>query len=1568
MRKIYLYKGKLWEEIHNFRYTGELQTFHLNKGKYFMLCDGACGGVGADNFKAFAGRAMGILDLKKDSTLYAAVGGEGESGPNAPSSTPGHGGWNGGGDGGKSYYNSYYPGHGGGGASDIRLSNDTNTMITDPYTVSIPSKYTQLHGLGTTYGYFSSHGSYVNTGYQIKSNTKIVIDAFVYSDAKDGRQESYGALCGLKNASSGDTYAYALWTHYNGDDNCVMEWFNANTNSRETYTITDFIYDKDITVTIDPNGIITVADDTVTNNYTMSENFQLMGADGKNAANLALFACNDTQNYGGRQRAIIHACKIYEDNVLVHHFVPCYETGSLYYFYDIIDQKVVGYNYNSSSDNVIQYMSLSYPRAALSRIIVGAGAGGNTVLSGYYDKINHVEFIGSGGGEVGTYAGGDSSTRTYSTQSDGYCFFQGQTPMVRTYAANAGAAGMSGGGGGWFGGYSDTPTGQYSACAGGGGSSYVYTEDSWTPKNYIPDENYMFTDATLEAGVADVAQIIVAREITVLQKNDEIYAFCTGETEKFPITNRLTLDIECYGGCGGTRSRFVLAANGGYARGTVTVTNNDELYVTVGGNGLGHMLGGIAYNQLLRPTLGFNGGGMGGTRGAQWQACAPGGGATDIRICPKPIKSPEVSRINYIKVLFYERRVEYKFGADGYVGTPWFQLKYLYFYHGNERIDMSEIYAYADEDGLKTVTYDSAEKATTENVSKLLTGDNMFACKWEDVVNVTMKTSETIGSIDKYAMFAPSDAAVRNPAAWRVYVSENGIDWSMIDNRFNIDDSLVGNEYVVTKEEFELRDKPTHHNRVLVAGGGGGQGCYHYTTSGKGGGETGGTSTEGNAHQNLGGGTQYGGAYNTSYGKFGCDGVFGHGGQGNKYNDSCGLPGGGGGWFGGSGTYYNSNSDSAKCGGGGSGYVLTADSYKPPCYSLGAEYYMKDTVLAQGGNTLSKPQTMVKMTVLESSPVVILAGDKAGTKYFDEDENKWVLLSSAPPTLENINEYGYPFIPNDEGLDTSYEIYAISKIDKLDGKLVVPKNLIYGVTPKKLQIHHTGETSMRIRKMSADIDYNPAETKIDISSTKVGVGPTAHLDIDVFINKTVPNTVEKLYSIYMEAGLDTNGNRYIPPKTDEPETDNKPLPRPGDDDYIKKYLLQVGARNNIPRNFEQFQFKYNDIALSEVIETCSKVYDREIYSMMRLKFGSTYINRLTKYNTITRKTTLIKDFTQSLFDSIGVGDFVKMGNKFIFVSGYSIGYYNWYVYNMDTDTLTSITTTNSNYYTDAFGKIYQLNEQEVVFKGRYGMIIYNLIRNTYSLSSGLSQSARDFCVGNKYYLVTYDSTTVHFVDRNSMAVTSMSLPLNTQTVCTFSDGKFFVAQNGYLHIIDENTKTIERSIVVPWSSCRSITYQGGVVYVTVNNSSRLWVYHLADQRYDSTILPWNLTFDTNGHVMRGVMYNNSWWIAHWTMGSVSYIGMAKYNFGQKYGQYQIAFNADTIDQLEYDDRFVTKEETHLSIHDGELSYEGTELEGNQKIKVFEVSKKDYNIYKYNSFEVELVDEIIDDNEEESETQ
>ena len=98
-------------DIINFEYTGGMQTVTLPKGIYKLECWGAQGGTYNSYIGGYGGYSVGTLTLNEKTKLYVYTGGSGSS----SSTTAGFNG------GGKGVYN----GRGGGGASDIRIWQDS---------------------------------------------------------------------------------------------------------------------------------------------------------------------------------------------------------------------------------------------------------------------------------------------------------------------------------------------------------------------------------------------------------------------------------------------------------------------------------------------------------------------------------------------------------------------------------------------------------------------------------------------------------------------------------------------------------------------------------------------------------------------------------------------------------------------------------------------------------------------------------------------------------------------------------------------------------------------------------------------------------------------------------------------------------------------------------------------------------------------------------------------------------------------------------------------------------------------------------------------------------------------------------------------------------------------------------------------------------------------------------------------------------------------------------------------------------------------------------------------------
>lgn len=100
-------------DILNCPYSGSVKSIILPKGQYQLQCWGAQGGNYInDSFQGgYGGYSIGTLTLSKKTTVYLQVGGKGSDSTTA-------GGYNGGGEG-------IMNGRGGGGASDIRIGQDS---------------------------------------------------------------------------------------------------------------------------------------------------------------------------------------------------------------------------------------------------------------------------------------------------------------------------------------------------------------------------------------------------------------------------------------------------------------------------------------------------------------------------------------------------------------------------------------------------------------------------------------------------------------------------------------------------------------------------------------------------------------------------------------------------------------------------------------------------------------------------------------------------------------------------------------------------------------------------------------------------------------------------------------------------------------------------------------------------------------------------------------------------------------------------------------------------------------------------------------------------------------------------------------------------------------------------------------------------------------------------------------------------------------------------------------------------------------------------------------------------
>ena len=717
--------------------------------------------------------------------------------------------------------------------------------------------------------------------------------------------------------------------------------------------------------------------------------------------------------------------------------------------------------------------------------------------------------------------------------------------------------------------------------------------------------------------------------------------------------------------------------------------------------------------------------------------------------------------------------------------------------------------------------------------------------------------------------------------------------------------------------------------RIIVAGGGGGSGCNDRY-----GGDGGGTS--GGAQRNAKYGTNYGPGTQTTAGagsEVAISGGFGYGGAGVYRSDGYGGAGGGG-WFGGSGTYPDGSGDDDDGGSGGSGYVLTESSFKPENYLLDESYYMTDTQLSTGGNTL--PYAITKLTILcnSVSAVYMLCHDEEGYKYFDQSLHKWVFLQTSDPTPEDFLAHPtYSFI-SDDGLLDNFRILFYDRLNKFD-------IFEMDVLPIKQVIKTRYYTEWTMTRSSIDADVDPSCVQFEVFAKRKGVGAYAYIEFVIECNITdIPSKETRMYCL----------QGYTQGSTVE-------YHEPQEKVYLEHIdLLPVGTGNRIPWRFKNYiGTEISGVAISTINSAVCCEHNRCIYSATLC--NNTTV-RFAKLNLVTNESTILKDIPKNQIGNTYYGD-IKVDDNYIYLTSSSNDSSRtiWITPNSSDTTVNSYTPGNDgNYNFSAAGKMYWLDNHTIAILYRKGVFLFDTNKRIFinNASNYQNGARRDFVLGKRYALSIYTG--------NSASAYVWEIATNTWTRLTedhgqswtgsylncgcYNDGTFYVTQRNRLHFLDEETMTITKSIPTPYTTIdpKTIDYSNGYLYITIQNSNVIYIYDIANDRFSSTNIQFKMDNWTADGWLRPCSFRGYFFIPQIKLYVTNFTSYAKYNMGYKYDQFIMITNkAHELEQgYEYDDRFVTFTEDNMWIHDGYLTYDMTEIDSQNHIKCVDVDKAEYN--------------------------
>ena len=1063
-KTLYAYDDRIWEPVYEFEYTGEPREFTIDPGEYLFICNGAQGGNGNTNSTYwcwnYGAAAYGIFETDQTETLYAVVGGEGGA---LNGSTPGEGGYNGGGRGGYYPNSSNAAGSGGGGASDIRLTLNED-LVVHPQRSDVPSEYEECWYMRRNW---KDQGCF-NTGYRISNNTRIELDLKIhgFSVTNGG---SWCCICGQRSGNnSGDQFI--IETKYNGNIGaCAIYRSNSANNPKvPSGSNKQFPYDERFSMTITTSQVSWISESGETNSI---DDIPVMTINPANQ-DFVLFAyMNNGSPYYDEQFGMrVYECKIYEDDVLMHDFVPVIrKSDSAHGFFDTVNQEfkdIIG---------TLHAIRFEQPtKSLLSRILVAAGGGGDC----NYTSTNQSFFkFAFGGGETGTAIASSRESKSsfylWATQNDGpfeRAFGRGRDGNVLSGSYGSYSAfGSGGGGGGWFGGTSVwNHAGSYSAQPGAGGSSYALYADSYKPYGYIPTSHYYLKKTKLIPCQSEHnGSIKILRVAKLLHSKDKIIVPFQGAETKLKLFPG-TYNIKCYGAEGASDPRSVdtngYRHNGGYSEGTLTLKDLHEIYGVVGGSGLWYDY--FTYQQkpyLWNKYPSFNGGGIT-IRTAGWSQPFCGGGATDLRLTmdQTPVRPTEPDPDTRDDIPEGYTQLKYVYNSDGSQFDTLYNIKpnteVIYDFKipsasgsyptllGTDNGAETNSYVIFAHDGSGTIALSGISK----HIGYLELNQRI---KWHSIPGentVTGIITDSLG-IDHTDVWDCVQGYTDRPEGLTLnglnrngsrqntqYVYIYGLklleDGVLVrdfvpctrnsDNKIGLLDIvtgvfITGNNSNPTGGSLDDVTYPskTLMSRFIVAGGGGGRG-YSSGYGGKGGGTTGGTQTNGNGVSG-GPGTQTSSPSVSGHPE--SDGGFGYGGSGYVINNGRGGSGGGG-WFGGSGSHPNGrNSDDIKGGNGGSGYVLTEDSYKPEYYIPDEEFYLENASTTLGGNTLIPNMSRIEIDVVVAYCTKLMIYDSDGYKAFDVDSNSWNVISDTI-TSDMIEEYGIYQITSLTGIRNEFDV------------------------------------------------------------------------------------------------------------------------------------------------------------------------------------------------------------------------------------------------------------------------------------------------------------------------------------------------------------------------------------------------------------------------------------------------------------------------------------------------------------------------------------------------------------------
>ena len=337
------------------------------------------------------------------------------------------------------------------------------------------------------------------------------------------------------------------------------------------------------------------------------------------------------------------------------------------------------------------------------------------------------------------------------------------------------------------------------------------------------------------------------------------------------------------------------------------------------------------------------------------------------------------------------------------------------------------------------------------------------------------------------------------------------------------------------------------------------------------------------------------------------------------------------------------------------------------------------------------------------------------------------------------------------------------------------------------------------------------------------------------------------------------------------------------------------------------KFINNGATSATDIEFFTCEYDRMVYSMWE-RAGSPNQFHVSQFNIQSGVTTYLGYVTQAQLNTDKLPGGWLCDGKYMYFSFYSSALL---VRVLLEDMITINSYTNSSNWT-CWGRSQWYDDHTIALMNQRGIALFDTKTTTWSYISykpSNTSGCQRFAITDKLIVDVSTNSGAQFCwyNRQMEEYHQTTLPTSTYAcdMC-YGDGKFYVVNQAYVFVFDEETETWEQEYtpVHFQGRPRYCVYAEGLVYIIIYGSARFWVYETHNKHVAYKMLPWNVPESNNQCVL--TPYHRYVFIQCFSFGYLNYEGLYKYNAGYKCIQYVIPCAEGVIDYESKDPCLVVK--------------------------------------------------------------